>query len=261
MNFSVFDWNIQGTNYYTSVGFDKIAPVLEKTEADIYCFQEAEELMTKLADFDNLKQLYYIYPDGSQNRNLLLSRFPIVAGGDIVFPSLADKQSKSLENALWADIEIDGTIVRIYNCHFEIVGVGPKERAAQLQFVLTHAKNYAEPTIICGDLNTTIPSAGMKRKIVQWFHREPNESIVIDDRSFECDERYAFVKLAEKEGFREATDISKSTWSLAFGWELFRLKLDWFLVRNLVTSKVSLRDYVSDHRAIIAECSFGESVQ
>ena len=252
MNFSIFNWNIQGTRHYTSTNFDKIASVLEKTEADIFCFQEAQELMKRLDSFDRLKMLNHIFPDREQDRNVILSKFPIISSGELTFPSFTNKP---LEKALWADIEIGNKLVRIYNCHFEIIGVGPKERAEQLKFVLADSKKHTDSTIICGDLNTTIPPAGIKRKIVQWFHKEPNESIIIDGKYFHSDERYAFVKIAEQEGFREALDISKSTWCVSpFGWELFALKLDWFLVRDVATLKVSLSSYISDHRAIFVEC-------
>ncbi len=254
MNFSIFNWNIQGTKYYTSTNFDKVAPALKKADADIFCLQEAQELIKRLSSFDRLKVLNYAFSDGGQGRNIILSKLPIISSGELTFPSFTNRP---LEKALWADIKIGNKIVRIYNCHFEIFGVGPKERADQLKFVLADSKKQAGPVIICGDLNTTIPSVGIKRRIIQWFHKEPNESIVIDGKYFRSDERFAFVKVAEQEGFREALDISKSTWCVTpFGWELFNLKLDWFLVRDITTPRISLGDYISDHRAIFAECSF-----
>lgn len=251
MAFSILSWNIHGTRHYTKTNFKKVAPSLEKAGADIFCFQEAQELREKLDDFNGLRALNRVFSKDADCNNIILSRFPVVSGGEIAFPRFTNI---SMEKALWTDIAAEDKIIRIYNCHFGILGAGPKQRADQLKFILADSRQHAGPVIICGDFNNTIPPAGVKRKIVQWFHKEANESLMVDGKYFYDDERYILLNIAEKEGFREATDILKSTWCLAFGWELFNLKLDWLLVRGVITLKVSLGDYISDHRAILAEC-------
>lgn len=252
MNFSVLNWNIQGIKYYTSANFNKIAPLLERSQADVLCLQEAQEMKKDILRFSRSNTLKSVLPENVDYGSIILSKFPIIDNGELILPRLTNKH---LGNALWADIEAGDKIVRFYNCHFDIVGVGPKQRADQLKFVLSDSKRHIGPVIICGDFNTTIPPAGIKRKIVQWFHKEQDKSLILDGKYFHNDERYIFVRIAEQEGFREATDISKSTWCIPpFGWELFNLKLDWFPVRDLELQRVSLGDYISDHRAILAEC-------
>ncbi|MFA6365149.1 MAG: endonuclease/exonuclease/phosphatase family protein [Candidatus Paceibacterota bacterium] len=253
MNFSILDWNIQGTKYYTSTNLKKIIPYLEKSKADIFCLQEAQELREKIQIFSKLREFNRVFSKDVHNRNIILSKFPIISSGELIFPQF---KRTPLERALWADIEIEGKIIRIYNCHFEIVGVGPKERINQLKFVLEHSKQYREPVIICGDMNTTIPSFGIKRKIVQWFHKESNESLLLDGKHFYSDERYVFFDVAKQEGFCEAIDILKTTWCIPpFGWEIFKLKLDWFLVRGIKMPNIHLGNYISDHRSVFAEWS------
>jgi len=253
VDFSFLSWNIQGKRHFTKTRFSKIEPFLRNARADILCLQEAHELGAQLPRFESFKGFNTVLPENERNQNVIISRFPIRTHGELEFPRFANR---SLEKALWADIACDGTLMRVYNCHFAIVGVGPSCREQQLQFLLNHAEEHQGPAIICGDFNTTIPAAGIKRILTQIFHLEPNHSMRIGNQYFSEDERYPFARAAEKHGFREATDITKATWRIApLRWELFKVKLDWMFVRNVETRHVALSPYISDHRAIYAECS------
>jgi len=253
MNFSVLDWNIQGNKYYTRTNLKKIRPFLEETTADIICLQEGKEVVEKLNSFTKIKNYYCVSSSENEDgANVILSKFPVVSSGIIVCPNFANKFSGK---AIWANIQIGDKIVKIYNCHFGIIGVGPQERAKALKFIINDSKSNQGATIICGDFNTTIPAQGWKRKFVRWFHNEPKESLLVDEELGSKDERYYFNEIAKKENFCEVTEITKSTWSiLRIKWEIFHLKLDWFFVRGLETPKIVLNKYVSDHRAIFVEC-------
>ena len=251
MNFSVLNWNIEGSKYYTKTKLNKIIPSLEKSEADILCLQEAQELRENLHSLTALQNFNSVFPEDLRDRNIILSKFPVTANGEITFPALTNIK---LERALWADIKINDQTLRIYNCHLEIVGVGPKQRIDQLNIILEAAKEHNGPVIICGDMNTTIPPAGLSRKIVQWFHKIISDNLVSDEMYHHQDERHSFLQTARQAGFNEAIDILKSTWCIMpLRWEIFSLKLDWFLVRNIKTPEVSLGKYVSDHRSILAK--------
>lgn len=251
MNFSILNWNIEGSKYYTSTKISKITPHLEKSGADIFCLQEAHELRERLPYLNKLQGLNCVFPKNKEDRNIILSKFPISASGELSFPTSINTL---LEKVIWADIEINKKIIRIYNCHLEVIGVGPKQRVDQLKFVLEAAKQHNGPVIICGDMNTVIPLAGIGRKIIQWFHNVTNDNLIFNHEHFHKDERHNFLQVAEQEGFHETTDLLKSTWSLMpLRWEIFNLKLDWFLVRNLETPEISLGKYISDHRSILAK--------
>lgn len=251
MGFSILNWNIEGSKYYTRTSFKKISPNLKESTADIFCLQEAQEIKEKISTFSNIEKFNYVFQNNINDRNVILSRFPVKSSGELSFP---DTISASLEKAIWADIEIDGKTVRIYNCHLEIVGVGPKQRAEQLKHILNDAKKHIGPVIICGDMNTTVPAAGLKRKFIQWFHKVATKNIVLDENHIHNDERHSFIKIAEQEGFIEATDISKATWCIMpLRWEIFKLKLDWFFIRDIEKPKISMGNYISDHRSIFAE--------
>lgn len=254
MNFSVLNWNIQGTKHYTNTNFNKIAPALKKIKADIFCLQEAQELIKLIKNIDELKLFNFVFSDENKNgADVILSRFPILSAGKLELPLLVNG---NIYKILWANIKIADDVLKIYNCHLEIIGIGPRERADQLTYILKDAKKHRGPVIVCGDFNTTIPASGFARKIVQWFHQEKNSSLLLDSNYINKDERHFFLSVAKKEGFNEATDISKSTWCISpLKWELFNLKLDWFLSRDIKILKINLGNYISDHRAIFAECS------
>jgi endonuclease/exonuclease/phosphatase family metal-dependent hydrolase len=253
MTFSVLDWNIQGKKYYTHTSFKKIQPALEKIAADIICLQEGETIIDKLPYFKKMHKYNYVFSfEDEDGINVILSKFKIIKHGQINCPSFLDKTSGEV---IWADLEIGKQILKIYNCHFEIDGLGPKERVAALEFILAAAKKHSGPTIICGDFNTTVPPAGFGRRFIQWFHKEPSNSLLIGNEDYLRDERYSFIKIIEAAGYQERTDISKTTWSaFSIRWEIFNLKLDWFFVRGLKASKAILGKYISDHRSVLVKC-------
>lgn len=253
MTFSVLDWNIQGKKYYTQTNFQKIQPALEEIAADIICLQEGETIIDKLPYFRETHKYNYVFsPEDEDGINVILSKFKIIKHGQINCPSFLDKRSGEV---IWANLEIQDQVLKIYNCHFEIDGLGPQERAAALKFILADAQKYNGPTIICGDFNTTIPASGFGRKFIQWFHKEPSSSLLIGDQDYLKDERYSFIKILEQAGYQEKTDILKTTWSaFRIRLEIFNLKLDWFFVRGLKASKATLGKYISDHRSILVKC-------
>ncbi len=252
MKFSVVTWNIQGTKHFTHTRFDKIEPVLDQIPADILCLQEAQSIIMNPAHSGRFASVHAVLPANTIDHNVILSNLTVVSKGGIAFPF---SWKKPAEKTVWITVQAGGKNVKIYNCHFAIIGIGPAERAQQLEIVIADANKHQGPVIICGDFNTTIPPAGLGRKIVQFFHREPNESIQIAGQIFLSDERYPFLKMAQREGFQEVTDITQATWCVSpLKCELFHLKLDWFLVRDLVASRVVLGDYISDHRSLLVEC-------
>lgn len=259
--FSVLSWNVHGIRFYAKTDFEKILPILHSCTADVVCLQEMPEAKSKLAFMEKLHQCKFVIPTynnnpsfhGNHNHNVILSRFPIKKSGEITFPEIINKQK--LESAIWADVSINKICLRIYNCHFGIIGLGFAERIRQLEVILNHALKFNGPKIICGDMNTTIPKHGLSRKIVQWFYKIPAGSMSCNGDYFEEDERYAFAKKAQEHGFNEATDITKPTWSLPYiNYELFNLKLDWFLTKGVQVKNIGLGPYISDHRSIFAEC-------
>ena len=80
---------------------DSIAAYLRRTDADIICLQEFY-----------LPNTYVLTGAKGHAGNVTLSRRPVLYKGKIDF-------EKSTNLALHTDIQLDSTVLRFYNCHFE----------------------------------------------------------------------------------------------------------------------------------------------
>jgi hypothetical protein len=231
IDFSVLDWNAQNNLNYTGfTRLKKIKDQLLKKDFDILILQEIES--NKLQD----------------------SAFQKYETAGIIFPAINNKTL--LRNCLKADIKINDQILRIYNCHFAIVLVSITTRLKQLEYILADAKTHNGPTIICGDMNVTIPKAGFNRTIIKYWHLEPKKEMCVNGTYYKGDERELFNKKLVEHGFKEALNLYTPTWSpfKTKKWEMFKLKLDWFATKNLIVTNTTLGDYISDHRSIEKNC-------
>lgn len=248
-NLSILSWNVQGELNITGYTFPKKRKAyLASHLYDILALQEIPE-----------KELSYLtglrgYHIAACDDNAILSAHPIINSKNLPFPNF--NKNVDLGNFLRADIRIGRQILRLYNCHFAIFRVGMATRQKQLEHIIADCKNHAGPVIICGDLNVTVPKIGLNRSIITAWHQEPKQEMLLGGKFIEGDEREAFSQLANTHGFKEVLDLYTPTWSpfKSEVWELFKLKLDWFLTKNLIVSKAALGEYVSDHRPIIIEC-------
>ena len=98
---------------------DSIAAFLRRTEADIICLQEFYLPNTLNLDawfrdrFPGYTADYYVLTgENGHAGNVTLSRRPVLYRGKLDF-------EKSTNLALHTDIQLDSTILRFYNCHFE----------------------------------------------------------------------------------------------------------------------------------------------
>jgi endonuclease/exonuclease/phosphatase family metal-dependent hydrolase len=254
MDFTIASWNIHGKRAITKTPFEKVAPALPSLGADILCLQEAHVAARHIPNLNPFHTWDHVLPAHKRNQNIIVSRFPVLSSGEVEFPRTIHWR---LENTTWADIAIAGEVLRIYNCHFNVTATGPAVRVGQLRYLINHASIHSGPVVICGDFNTTLPRQPMKRMLSRLFHLQAGRYLYVDGVRVEGDERYILLPIAEEAGFREVTDITKSTWRIApLDWELFNLKLDWMLVRGLKTPSVQLCPYITDHRAILASCVF-----
>ena len=106
---------------------DTVAAFLRQTDADIICLQEfylpnAVNMEGFLSTrFPGYNAEYYVLT-GKQGYagNVTLSRYPILYKGKIDF-------ERSTNMALYTDINLDTTVIRLYNCHFESYNISPEE--------------------------------------------------------------------------------------------------------------------------------------
>lgn len=269
---SVLSWNIMGKTWHiidkTFLSelsrkkiYKQIVKFIDLNNPDIICLQEASQYFPH--NFDEFLQKIGYHWVGDQsgkkrNFNIIASKFPFINFGEVILEN-ADKINSrriatSLSVCLWVDCIVGESLVRIYNCQLRIRGTGINERISFLRDILKHAEAVNHPVVICGDMNTTIPKQGFARKIVQLVHNEPDSSMYFDGKYHPQDERFVFNSVAEKFGFREISDLNRPTWALPYtSWELFKLKLDWFFIKNVKCRKYSLGQYITDHKSIFAE--------
>lgn len=154
----------------------------ENGAPDVLCTQE-----TKGAFYPAVgKYLGYDQRFNLKKGTVIMSRFPILAGGDIPF-------GKTSNSTLWADIQFPGNrIARVYNVHLQSnkvtqdadkviespdkedwdevkkivnkVGGATSTRSEQAQQLREHLLKCKYPVIICGDFNDT-PNSYVYRHI------------------------------------------------------------------------------------------------
>lgn len=260
-NFSVLTWNVQGRKLLADTPFTNIMPFLETTPAEIVCLQEIPDAHRKLSLLKYFGQYHMVishlnlaHPLKEHNHTVILSKYPVLAHGEVNFPPLI--KNKPLERASWADLLINDKKLRIYNCHLGVLRMGIPERQQQLAAILRHAaKAGTRPVIICGDMNTCIPPKGPARQIIKKFHRIPEHSFYHQGKYYNRDERHVFARAALAAGFADITDPVQTTWCIPkIKLEIFKLKLDWFFIKNLQAQKLTYGPYISDHRPLFAQC-------
>ena len=97
---------------------DSVSAFLHRTDADIICLQEfwlgSSNVETYLRTcFPDYHADYFVHASRSGHAgNVILSRYPVIGKGKLDF-----ENSSNL--AVYADIRLDSSVVRVYNCHFE----------------------------------------------------------------------------------------------------------------------------------------------
>ena len=258
MNVSILSWNVQGKINFTGyTSPNKTLPHLLVSDPDVVALQEMCDAGPKLNRLSDLLKEYKIYiPEFNArinnsdrfNHNVILSKYPVLEFKEIHFPQLNPRAV--LESCSRADININSSILRIYNCHFGIFRSGIVTRMKQLKRVLSDAKEHQGPVIICGDLNVTIPRKSLLRWVISLWHQEPKSDMIVSDKLIIEDEREIFNKIIVSHGFKEVFDLYIPTWSpfKSRTCELFQLKLDWFIIKNTQVMSAKLGEYFSDHR-------------
>lgn len=255
-------WNVQGQHFRHGpiIDFLKILPFIKQQQPVVVCLQEMTEAAKKLGlgslsgyqVFIPSRNLASVRAYGS-NHNVILSKYPLVKCRDIMLPKNLVPQDAVAEAVSYAAVNIAGRTIHIYNCHFPIIDAGPKSRLKILKYLFLQAPDNGEPVIICGDFNVTIVKPGMSRRLIQWWHREHNQELYFDGKFLTTDERFAFNGLAEANGYKEAFNLNTPTWSPFYTklWELFGLKLDWLMYKNLEVMQAKMGPYISDHKPLM----------
>ena len=157
---------------------DDILSEMREQHVSILCLQE---YMEQSGDRDNTAsyQSYFGHTAMGRNDMVIFSQFPIKASGIIDFGATNN-------SGMWADIDMKGKLIRIYNVHLETTGFnrtlhkaakqrmehdsplqnsiilnaiygnftrGMAVRAGQANIIARHISDCKIPIIVCGDFN------------------------------------------------------------------------------------------------------------
>jgi endonuclease/exonuclease/phosphatase family metal-dependent hydrolase len=213
---------------------------------DLLCTQETSGKFYRLL----AEKMGYQHAFNLKKGTVILSRYPIEAGGDVPF-------GKTANSTLWVDINLNGKRVRVYNVHLQsnkvsadaekVVGKGELDegetwheigsvldrvgnatsvRAEQAQRLREHIQACKHPVIVCGDFNDT-----------------PNS--------------YAYATIAE--GFSDTFREKGLGFGTTFAGVLPLLRIDYILTEKTLTTyscrTVRTSDF-SDHYPVFATIGF-----
>lgn len=182
----IISYNVHGFRS-TSTTFDieDIVNYMATEKADIICLQEfadssfckEKKIKERMKDFP----YYYIKTNSKRGFELaIFSKFPITNKVDISFKN-------SLNGAMWADIRIKKSTLRIFNCHLQTTNINQtkdllrrtnkdgfyeskkyaikliantmienaKKRADQVDLLRQKIDTTNHPIVVCGDFNDT----------------------------------------------------------------------------------------------------------
>ena len=267
MSFSLLSWNIMDHGPIRNTFGDQIVCYIKENMADIVCLQEARidsDIINRtraIGSYDAVVPQRHSMYDGLPNTNVILTTHEIVGHGEHYFNLHADRVKNRIGDMdtgfyIWSDIRIKDHIIRIYNCHFKLIGVGIKERIKSLKHIAHHVSGFKGPVIICGDMNTLVPRSGFIRLLMRWFHKIEKQSMVINGVHCYKEERVIFSQEAQRNGFTDALPIDHATWAIPYtSFELFKMKSDWMLYRRFTSVKAHTGPYISDHRPVHSICT------
>ena len=171
-------YNVAMFNRETS-GFmaQDILAEMRRQKVDVLCMQEYSNVSGDKLNSESYKE-YFPYMAVGKDDMVIYSRYPIKKSNKILF----DYTNNS---AMWADIDVKGDMVRIYNVHLQTTGInrtlhqasklvaqdydvsnsrvlnaifgnytmGMMFRASQANIVATDKRQSEHPVLLCGDFN------------------------------------------------------------------------------------------------------------
>ena len=171
-------YNVARFNRETS-GFlaQDILAEMRRQKVDIFCIQEYMETSGDIKNTTSYKD-YFPYVAKAGRDVVIFSRYPIKQNKFFLFED-------SGQAGMWADIDVNGQILRVFNVHLETTGInrtiyragkleaqgfevnrnrvldaiygnyslGMLFRAAQANIIAEEQRSSTKPCIICGDFN------------------------------------------------------------------------------------------------------------
>ncbi|MBO5799552.1 MAG: endonuclease/exonuclease/phosphatase family protein [Paludibacteraceae bacterium] len=262
-SFKLMTYNVHLFNFYTELSRNEIVKYLSESDADVLCLQEfgysTNEKSKHLKEkeiFAELKKKYpYYHIDVARIKNgsygvAILSRYPILNKGKVEYIS-------QYNSSLYADVEIKGKIIRIYNCHLEsnkltendknlVKNFGKEMSTEKMNEVVSHLSKKLSDAYVLRERQAD--------RIASEVPVSPHPVIVCGDFN-DVPVSYAYSKI-------KGDDLNDAFVDAGFGYcYTFRENMFWFRIDHVLYDKtMEVLSYkvgdlkASDHYPV--ECSF-----
>ena len=260
-NLKIVSYNVQMFQLrYKQVdsSYLKIAAFLNSEKADIICLQEVYSAPKKLEpkDFNLLLEgMSYKYTYFSINKTdyqygvTIYSRYPIIEQGEVF-------TSPTGNTAIYADIDVNGSILRVYNNHLQSIKLNLPKSISRI--VNSNQERIGEIADVSLRLKTAfIKRAEQVNKVSAHIEQSPHPVIVCGDfNDTPMSYTYHTMKKGLKDAFCEAGQGMPSTHEGFFP----SFRIDYILHDKLMnTTNYSVSDVrYSDHFPIIAQINLGD---
>ena len=171
---------------------------MRKQKVDIVCFQEYSNNSGDKLNSDSYKD-YFPHMAMGQNDMVIYSRYPIVNKKNIPF-------EMTNNCAMWADVNVNGQIFRVYNAHLETTGInGTLHRAAKMQYNGIEVENNRFLEAIYGNYTLGMIARAGQADILAMDMRESEHPIIVCGDFNDVPYSYVYnTMLGDKvDGFKE----------------------------------------------------------
>jgi len=167
---TVTSYNVRLFNAYEpkpdTVEVKHVMQEIRERKPDILCLQEYYHEHT---DFSHYPHRFEHFKGKNKLGHAIFSNYPILKTGAFDFPNTGN-------NTIYADLNVDGQRIRVYNLHLQSIGISANlnylqesnsdqlrhqlarafiRQQEQLEEILRHARTSPYPVILSGDFNNT----------------------------------------------------------------------------------------------------------
>jgi endonuclease/exonuclease/phosphatase family metal-dependent hydrolase len=126
--------------------------------ADVIALQEMDAAgADAIAGGLRMSYVYYpaaVHPGGGKDfGNAVVVRGRILDDGKVFLPHLS--RGRQMQRvAVWADVDVDGLLLRMYSLHLSAdAEMSRRKRLDQVRAVVRHARDLRDPVLVAGDFN------------------------------------------------------------------------------------------------------------
>lgn len=177
---------------------EDILSEMKKQKVDVFCIQEYSETSGDKQNSKSYKE-YFTYMAKGREDMVIYSRYPIKSFEKIDF-------GQTNNSGLWADVDVNGKLVRVFNVHLETTGFNRSlHKVAKMEIQGTHVEDNAIVRMIYGNYTRgMIVRARQADQVAQLIKESPYPVIVCGDFN---DIPYSYVYNTMKgdlvDGFKE----------------------------------------------------------